>query len=74
MALSLGGIHNAPIKKKIYKQPQAYIHSQITYGIYALKLVLTNSLKNVTQLTLGSHNSQKTIKATNELVKSSNQH
>lgn len=63
MPLSLGDMHDAPIKKKIYNQHQAYIHPQIT---------LTNSLKNITQLTLGFHNSQK-IKATNELVTSSNQ-
>lgn len=64
MPLSLGDMHDAPIKKKIYKQHQAYIHPHIT---------LMNSLKNITQLTLGFHNSQKTIKATNELVTSSNQ-
>ena len=41
-------------------------------SIYILKLILLDLPKNVTQLTLGFHNSQKSIKIANELITSSN--
>ena len=41
-------------------------------SIYTLKLVLMDFPKNATQLVPGFHNSQESLKTTNELIISSN--
>ena len=54
-----------------YTHPMSLIGKSYI-SIYILKLILLDLPKNVTQLTLDFHNSQKSIKTANELITSSN--